>query len=274
MRQSRPIGTPIDDARLQRWIEDFGGYRRNVTRARIAAWLGQFSEKDRDLAARLLDSVEFLSHAAVEEGLYGALNSLPGWNNNREARTGKWRFVAFSRSAGESGDKMLHSLRSAAQLGSAANDDLFVGKRDLLMEELTADDTVVFVDDFAGTGRQVATGWREVMEELLPGRPHIYLVLVAAYIDATNRIAAETPIELYTMTTLPEGDNVFSDACESFSADDKKRLLTYCRRASTSNPRGFGKCGLLLVLAHKTPNNSIPVLHATRNERWSGLFPR
>jgi len=46
----------------------------------------------------------------------------------------------------------------------------------VLKENLGPDDTVVFVDDFAGTGNQVCTGWREVMEELLPGEPNIYLM--------------------------------------------------------------------------------------------------
>ena len=54
---------------------------------------------------------------------------------------------------------------------------------------------------------------------------------------------------------------------------EKDALLEYCKRADRKYPRGYGDCGFVLVLAHKTPNNSIPVLHAN-NVRWKGLFPR
>ena len=72
---------------------------------------------------------------------------------------------------------------------------------------------------------------------------------------------------------LREGDNVFGTECEHFSGGEKDTLLRYCRRANHKYPRGYGDCGFVLVLAHKTPNNSIAVLHA-HHQTWVGLFPR
>lgn len=273
MRQPQAVGTPIDAERLAEWIDRFGGYRRNVTRGRINAWLEQFDSEHRDLAARLLDAVEFINNQEIESGLSAALDGLPGWDKAKKRRNGVWRFVAFSRTAGESGDTMLHKLRSSAGLSSARYDELFVNKRDLLSENLGPEDSVVFVDDFAGTGQQVCTGWTEVMEELLPGAPRVYLLLVAASRAALTRITRETPIEVRNSLSLGPEDNIFSNTCNRFSRRDKNSLRAYCRRANQRIPYGYGGCGFVVVLAHKTPNNSIPVLYATQGN-WQGLFPR
>jgi len=198
---------------------------------------------------------------------------MPGWHRNEQRRQGRWRFVAFSRSAGESGDTMLHKWRSATGLGSARYDELFMNKRDLLQQELGRGDSVVLIDDFSGTGRQVCDGWREVMAELLPEEPTVYLVLVVASLSARQKISEETPLRLLADIQLRQDDNVFSATCRHFTNREKDILLRYCRRANRPHPKGFGDCGFVVVLAHKTPNNSIPILHAN-HALWSGLFPR
>lgn len=74
-------------------------------------------------------------------------------------------------------------------------------------------------------------------------------------------------------TTLQPADNIFSPLCQHFAETEKTALLKYCRQADRSNPKGFGECGLLVVIAHRCPNNAIPVLHANHGD-WQGLFPR
>ena len=111
------------------------------------------------------------------------------------------------------------------------------------------------------------------MEELLPGGPNIYLIFVAVTAQAVSRIGTETPMKVLSQIRLKDDDNVFSTHCKHFTNAEKQKLLSYCRRANSHHPKGWGDCGLVIVLAHKTPNNSIPVLHATRNN-WQGIFPR
>lgn len=263
----------MDSRRIAGWVARFAGYRWNVTPARIQTWLQQFHTADQDMAARVLDAVQFVTHQAMEDAFRLMLSRLSRWDKAKSRRIGKWRFVAFSRAAGESGDTMLHKWRSATRLGPSRYDDLFINKRDLVREELGPNDTVVFLDDFAGTGRQVCKGWSEVMAELLPGEPRIYLVLVVLGRDARQRISSETPLRVISSVKLKEGDNIFSTRCTHFTRPEKDTLLQYCRRANRRDPKGYGDCGLVIVLAHKTPNNSIPVLH-TEHDNWTALFPR
>lgn len=272
MRTPKARGKPIDADRMGSWLDRFDGYRVAVTDGRIRNWLRNFSAEDADLGARVLDAVTFLKSEDMEEALRKMVARLPGWHKSRTRRQGRWRFVAFSISAGESGDTMLHKSRTALGLTGSQYDEMFIHKADLLREGLGPDDSVAFFDDFAGTGQQACRAWRE-LAELLPENPKTYLILIAAGQRAVDRIGNETGLRVVTGQILRPSDDIFSGDCRHFTGPEKDRLLEYCRRGDRKHPRGFGDCGFVIVLAHRTPNNSIPVLHANHG-RWMGLFPR
>ena len=102
MRTPRPADTPIDTRRRSNWQRRFGSYRYGVTEAGIIDWLNQFNDADRDTAARLLDAVEFISAEQLHDAFRSLLARLPGWHCDLHRRRGKFAFVAFSSSAGES----------------------------------------------------------------------------------------------------------------------------------------------------------------------------
>jgi len=273
MKRPLTVGSGIDSRRMAGWTSVFAGYRHAVNEARIDRWLAQFRKQEQDLAARILDSVDFVTQEQIAAAYRSLLAALPGWNPHETLRRGKWRFVAFSISAGQSGDTMLHRFRLANDLGSREYGALFIHKSELLTEGLGADDVVVFVDDFAGTGNQICDAWKENIQELLPGNPKAYLLLVSATSWAKAKVESETPLIVNPYISLGPEDNVFSDDCAHFSSQEKVILLRYCKKANRVWPKGFGQCGLLVVLAHNCPNDSIPILHA-HNRRWEGLFRR
>lgn len=280
MRTPKARGKPIDAGRMKPWLNRFDGYRIAVTDERIRTWLKNFRSQDTDLGARVLDAVTFLKAEDIETALRDMVGRLPGWHRSKSRRRGKWRFVAFSISAGESGDSMLHKSRTALGLTGAQYGEMFIHKADLLRERLWADDNVVFFDDFAGTGQQACRAWHGDQEtnitglaELLPGNPKTYLIVVAAGQRAVDRIAQETSLKVVARHVLGPPDDIFSGDCQHFTQAEKDGLLAYCRKADRKHPRGYGDCGFVIVLAHRTPNNSILVLHAN-HERWRGLFPR
>ncbi len=280
MRTPRARGKPIDTGRMKSWLDRFDGYRVAINDGRVRDWLRNFRHQDTDLGARVLDAVTFLKSEDMEAALRDTVGRLPGWHKSKPHRRGRWRFVAFSISAGESGDSMLHRFRTALGLTGRQYDELFIHKADLLREKLGADDSVAFIDDFAGTGQQACRAWRGDPEtritglaELLPENPKRYLILVAAGKRAIDRIAQETRLKVFTHHVLHLGDDIFSGECWHFTPAEKDALLAYCRKADRRHPRGYGHCGFVVVLAHKTPNNSIAVLHAN-DDRWRGLFPR
>lgn len=273
MRPPSRRNSAINVNRMRKWIHDFGSYRTNINEGRIDRWLDQFDKNDRDLAARVLDSVEFISHSQMTTAFRHILSGLDGWDIDEAKRRGNWRFVAFSGSAGESGDSMLHHFRHANNLASRRHNRLFIHRSDILSQNLGPDDSIVFVDDFSGTGDQACNAWREQIEELLPGGPFIYLVLIVASQTARKRITDTTNMSVIPYIELHAGDNIFSSTCSHFTAPEKNRILNYCKKADHKNPRGYGNCGFVIVFQNSCPNNSIPILHIS-NERWEGLFPR
>lgn len=285
MKQPSAPGTAIDAKRYKRWISRFGSYRDGIINVSIESWLNQFAKKDRDVAARVLDAVEFYGSSQIHAAYRHALESLPGWNKSKKDRVGQWRFAAMSGSVGESGDAMLYHFRVANGLDAKIYNELFVSRSDLFRQpmlpdgdpqKLGKDDVVVFLDDFSGTGTQVCDAWNDPVTSfgaLLAGVGKVYLILVAASRTARSRISKETSICPVPVHELHDGDNIFSDKCRHFSETDQAKLLRYGKIASKRNPKGFGDCGFVIVFQHRPPNNSIPILHAD-HDRWTGLFPR
>jgi hypothetical protein len=283
----RPLapGTAIDATRYKRWIAHFGSYRAGIINVTIQSWLNQFAAADQDLAARVLDVVEFYGQSQIHAAYRQALGALDGWHTSATKRKGRWQFAAMSGSAGESGDAMLYQFRIANGLDAKRLNGLFASRSDLFRQpllpdddpqKLGEDDVVVLLDDFSGTGSQVCDAWNDPVTSfgaLLAGVGRVYLILVAASKAARKRILDETAICPIPAHELHEGDSVFSDHCKHFTKTDRNKLLHYGQIADRKRPRGFGDCGFVVVFQHRAPNNSIPILHADHS-RWTGLFPR
>lgn len=171
---------------------------------------------------------------------------------------------------------MLHQFRIANRLDAKPLNELFVSRSDLFRQPKSEDDVVVLLDDFSGSGTQVCAAWNDPetsFGSLLAGVGKVYLILVAASKAARKRITNETEICLVPAHELSDSDNVFSDHCKHFTNADRAKLLHYGEIADKKHPRGFGDCGFVIVFQHRSPNNSIPILHAD-HRRWTGLFPR
>lgn len=261
----------IAQAKIEVWLHRFSAYRHPPRAEEIRRWFGYFDDCDENLASSVLDRVRIISEQDIQNGYRHSLNRLPGWHQNQAARQGRWFFSGYG-GAGESGQAMLRVFREANGLGAQQHQQFFVTSTELPSLKLTAVDTVVFVDDFAGSGRQVCRGW-PITKELLGSKAHTFLVLCGITLRGRRRISYETGLRVVTPVVLEDYHNVFHGSCTAFTTAEKARLLAYCTRADPDDPKGFGDCGLLLILAHRTPNNSLPILHVNV-AKWRGLFPR
>lgn len=273
MKKPLPLGRRITATRMRGWLNSFEGYRVAISQGTIDRWIDQFEQNDKDLAARILDSVDFINTLRIQSAFRNILNSLTGWNIDENRRQGKWRFVPFSGSSGSSADSMIHLFRMANGLSHRQFNKLFIYRSDLLSESYGEEDTIVFIDDFAGTGEQACDSWREFFNEIVPYEPTKILILVAISDKAFKKIQTETELVVYHDIILTDSDNIFHNRCRHFSKKEKEALLEYCQRADSKNPCGYGNCGYVIVFPQRCPNNSVPILHVTKS-RWHGLFPR
>lgn len=259
------------DEQLAHWVERFAVYRMRPTKDILIKWLERFDHADLQTAHKLLDAVIIVSELEIHEGYREALDNLPGWSKLAAQRQGRWYFVGAG-SAGESGPAMLRMFREANGLQHDDWQPLFVTVKELPALNLSAYDHVVFVDDFAGTGTQIVSYW-PLMQELVASEAKCYLLLTAVTKIASDEIERKTELELRSRLTLGDEANVFADECDLFTQEERDALDRYGKQAWKGSPRGFGDCGLTLILSHKTPNNSLPILHANHGQ-WVGPFPR
>jgi hypothetical protein len=168
---------------------------------------------------------------------------------------------------------MLACFRQAMGLKQKYYEPLFVYAHQLPGQQLTGSDTVVLIDDFAGTGTQACTAWNTLFRELVGGAGTVYLMVVAATVDAQKEIRDHTDLQVMNHYNLISSDNLFSDDCCHFTPAEKETVLRYCTEHFPDMPKGYGDCGLLFVLQHDCPNNSIPLLHSYRKNQWVPLFP-
>jgi hypothetical protein len=271
MKPAKNRGMPIDAARKKEWADRFRFYRASPGETEIDAWLKRFPKADLDIAARLLDSVEVISEPTIQAGYKRALTSVTGWHKKASLRQGRWVFTAFGK-PGESGLSMLRMFSEANGLTGAAHEALFKHIIEIPKLKLTAADTIVLVDDFAGTGRQVCQRW-PTLAELIASEARCFIVLTAATKNAIKKIQEQTELEVIVDTVIQPNEDIFASSCIRFDDHERTAILQQCEKADSKNPKGFGECGLLYVLSHKTPNNSIPILHTNHNG-WVGLFPR
>jgi hypothetical protein len=269
----QPRGTSIDAQRRRRWTHNFSTYRYQVSEQSVRDWIEQFANDHRDVAARLLDVVDFYSIDRISGAFRAALAALPGWDRREQQRTGKWRFAGLSRSAGESADAMMHRFRVANGLDGKNFNHLFIHPSQILLEKLGTDDTLVLIDDFVGTGDSVCSAWKESFAELVPGIGKVYLVVVAAIVRGRVRVGEETSITCVPGQELTNADNFFAAQCDAFTNAEKEAIFKYCQKAHKKEPKGYKDCGLVVIFQHRCPNNTLPIFYV-ENNRWTGLFPR
>lgn len=188
MMQPSPSGTSIDVTRKKKWRARFLHYRQPPSIDEIDAWVKQFNKNDKDVAARILDSVQLVTRAEIELAYQTLMKSLPGWHYQKAKRDGEWRFVPFAVRPGESGDSMMAVFRQAMGMRQRHHDPLFVYAHQLPAQKLTGEDTVVLIDDFAGTGNQACATWNDLFRELVGGAGTVYLMVVAATVTAQQEI--------------------------------------------------------------------------------------
>ena len=126
MRPPEHRGTDISDLRIEKWLENFSGFRDTPTRPAIDRWLNRFTVDHKDIAARLLDCVELISNQDMRAAFRRILAELPEWHTQEHRRSGQWVFVARETSAGESGGTMLHLFRNAVGMSSTRYNRLFL----------------------------------------------------------------------------------------------------------------------------------------------------
>lgn len=272
-------------------------------RLRPAAWLSNFSdEKDRVLAAVLLDNFVFYSDRASNRLLVSAYQRLEDdillgrIQSGGDPESFLERLV-FTPVEGEdprptdSGNPMCRKLRDLAGIA----DERFFQPH-VAVTKANAGAPIVFVDDFLGSGNQLVETWERAyiagpvqsFREAYGARPFpAFCLALVATNEALDHLKKDAPgITVVATHVLDDSYSVRNLAPPSLTPpipDFHNQLRDFLARHATSLTLGellpagdvplfgFHELGLLLAFEHGTPDSSVPLVWAAGPGHWIRL---
>ena len=268
---------------------------------RPRAWINNFEENDKAIAAVLLDHFVFFSGIATDQLLVSSMRSVSSYIRRYRGIDGHRKYmndVIFTPVLGEnpnptdSGQLFCRKLRQLLGI----SDDRFV-TLELAHKLAEAGHPVIFLDDFVGSGDQMASTWsREsssgVSFETIAKQRVLdatYMALVAT--DAgSKRLADDFPdLRLIVSHVLDQKHSISSVPSNPLIPDIEnlsnqidallekyEPVLTLPNYLHTAQERkyGYSELGLLLAFEHSVPDATLPLLWASGQNGWTPLTRR
>lgn len=240
----------------------------DVNNTKIECWLDNFEDKHKNLAIKLLDNIEYFNQSKIFQASRDLLDQIKTLKRNDLSKV----YFCFFGAPQKSGYAVLNMFAVANNLSGSNHTSKFK----LLSElpQLTSEEeiTIVFIDDFIGTGNQAVNFFNKI-QHIIPENTEIILGVVAAFERGITNIQENANLGVICHKRLNEEDMLFSSKNKKFTENEKKILKEYCVKTEVSQTRGYGNCEALVVFPYRTPNNSVPIL-SVQKRGWNGLFPR
>lgn len=241
------------------------GDHESMSESRVLKWMLQFEDEDLALAAKVLEHLRYFNANNIRNMTRQMVEMVVGETG---ATRGRSLFVPMTARPGGGSETVARALREVSQPFKPRLSTMVD-----LLDPPRSVETVVFVDDFSGTGNTLVDWWENV-ETLV--RPLAATVVFAALVMTSD--AADRARELGVTVAVEEMGaeaNALHEGQAVFTASERATILNYCRKTgcSPSFMRGYGDSGLLVAFRHGCPNNSLPVLWYG-GEAWAPLFHR
>ena len=253
---------------FQSYLDVFKG---DVTHAAFATWLYQFEPDDRETVLDLVSAFTYVSLHDVFDLLDKLFSRLLSEHAIDPEKT--W-FMPCGYVA-KSGDAVAYFFKRR----NALPDHAFLRASDLTEARLRERPTVVFIDDFVGSGQLVARTIDELvapMKERVPEARFIFSTLLGLE-RGLHRFSDQTNIALCVAKTVGLEAEPFSAESKVFPnavsrASAEKVIRKYTERLSPKSPLGYGGSQALLGFFFGTPNNTLPIFWRNTPD-WKPLLP-
>jgi len=141
--------------------------------------------------------------------------------------------------------------------------------------ELTEKKTIVFVDDFIGSGTSFTT-FLGGLSSWYNASYKYYLATLVAHEQGISKIT-ELPIEVIVATDpIPESRKIFDEGNTFFTPQQKKILQNYCDKLSLPKlfRYGYDNTQSNVIFYERSSNNILPILNEKKVNWLYPLFPR
>jgi hypothetical protein len=261
--------------RYFRYRKRFVDYRpQPITDARLEAWLRQFGPNDIDAAFTLLDRIIYLSEEEVVRILVEQNRFLTA-RLRRAGIDAEHTIYVSLHDAGSSSPVMLNLLRDAAGL-ERIKSPLIDGNNGILLNTVTnrlGEGAVVYVDDFAGTGKQFSET-RQFVSQSIVGNFSEFLLVPCLCEEAVHRLGKEG-IDFYTEMVHARADRPLHENSPILDPLTKDRLRQICLGIHNRAGLGFSSLATMVVIYRNAPNTMPLILRGNLDQRtFVGIFPR
>lgn len=271
-------------------ISSWGIYAgRSITEDQVRSWLGQFGDnfKQRSMF-HLLQSLKFYGGDEIRAKMRLA-NGIVNRGKVRQIESGKRKrddiFVSYIDGPGKSGAR--YAKIYADENGIYADNVIEKSLIEKHMLSIDKNVSLVFVDDFVGTGKSTS----EYMKELSPtlwkinqiNRVSIHFIALCGFKDGIleiDRTIEKLNINVKTncIDIITDEDKCFSENSKFFKLPSdriKAREIAYeiGLGLEKNAPLGFGNCESAVIFEDSCPNNNLPILWS-RHKTWTPLFKR
>lgn len=268
---------------------------------RPRAWLMNFDEQDAYVAAFLLDKFTFYNRVLTDSLLVASYNSIgDGMPKGTSAPLGNDLVAALGSAIltpvkGErpnptdSGYLLCRKARQLLHLN-----DSFILDTDEALQHAYAGNTVVFIDDFVGSGDQFLYTWQTTdkvgrsFEKAsdISGFTAIYVTLVTTDFGLDN-INISAPKVAVCATHVIENKSTLQgvlDSNPSMKLPILRFLSKYSTRLTPAEPYiannanylmfGYKKRGLMFGFEHSIPDATLPIFWSPGSNNWEPLIER
>ncbi len=266
----------------------------DVQAPRLDKWFHQFCGlEERFFAACLLDQIIFRTRKQFEAGLRALFRSNLSGNvfndrhdlhlieilkNRRDPKIRLVPVICESDPPTKSGPLVMRRLQRILHLNQKWMCWPWQATHDI---DASGVDTVLFVDDFLGSGNQFVTFFNQWKFDEHQTNVKYFYAPVVAHQQGIDFLATELPnLCVVTAETLGESHGFFSEkvwARHGISAAAAKLwYLDFCKSQNIMNSvnlLGYGDLALTFGFSHSTPNNSLPILWK-ETATWQSLLER
>ena len=266
---------------------------------RPRAWLNNFEDDEREIAAAIVDSLIYFPEQQTNALLKaGYRDIVDDFAHSGSHGVDFGRNAIFTRVDGEepnpsdSGNVFCRKARNVLTV----DESRLVEPRVALEQVIANRSSVVFLDDFLGSGNQIYDTWVRPYRASFPtsfadayvSSPFAanYLVLVATAdgltnttrrcagltVRATHVLGDEYSVrKLHELPHIPPIQNLADRVHKLLERYAPRLELQAFMRQSDFALYGFHSLGLLLAFQHGCPDASIPLIWASAGSGWSPL---
>ncbi|MBO9571408.1 MAG: hypothetical protein J7497_04265, partial [Chitinophagaceae bacterium] len=252
-------------------------FQNHITPLKVVSWLENFEKVDWNKALITLNAFEYYNTKDIikefDAHLEEIIEKLPRQSTLYAIPVGK---------PGKSGLAMIYYLRKTI----AFNKNKVKILEDLA--SITAQDSIVLVDDFSGSGNTVLD-FRNNIRDHLPDNVQVSVITVA-YLSKAKILLEKNGLKIFGNLRMP----AFSKRGSVFGYHPKMQAIReFCFKYGnliypdgdynsgkvSINPLGYENSQALIGFEHATPNNTLPIIWADRkrsdtNVAWYPIFPR